>query len=89
MDLTDKIDLEGWYLEEDNIADKQINDYIKNTADYILQEITPKVAIDFAKYCSSWDWCLVQEGYWMNPDYPSKTSEQLFEEFLKDYNYEG
>ncbi len=83
MDLTDKIDSHNFIPIEWINSDGYYYGIRK-----CLTEITPKIAIDFAKYCSSWDWCLVKEGYWMNPDYPSKTSEQLFEEFLKDYKYE-
>lgn len=81
MDLTDKID------SHDFIPIEWINsDGYYYGIKKCLTEITPKVAIDFAIWLRDF----VKPEYWYNQFSKEVIStEQLFEEFLKDYKYEG
>lgn len=101
MDLTNKIDVKEIahkFSQERNGNYFSYEDAIRDT----LKEITPKVAIDFAMWVVDNRWYSIKDNIFyqtlefatsMNDKtyrlHHTKTPEQLFEEFLKDYKYEN
>lgn len=97
MDLTNKINcfkIANSCCDTKNIVEC---DSFENGLNYSLKHITPKVAIDFTKWLREnysdrdyHDGSLLDSNVWRK-DYTHQefTTEQLFEEFLKDYKYEN
>lgn len=102
MDLTDKINC--WNITNNCCDHKNLVecDSFENGLRYSLTDITPKVAIDFAKWLIENRWFNIKDNkYHQTLEYPTamsdntyeqnhiKKPEQLFQEFLKDYEYES
>lgn len=83
MDLTDKINSTEIYQEP--------IEFICGV-DTCLKEITPKVAIDFTLWLNKNEYVKAYRGLndrMCNDWSREKTVEELFSEFLKDYNFES
>lgn len=89
MDLTDKINIEDYLIVSNDPADIEINEYIEDSFKNCLRKITPKVAIDFAKWLTTAPYIGMNNLYINITGTKEYTSEQVFQEFLKDYKYEN